>query len=129
MKYVVIDQSTFQTLEGMPTGMLISEGGGEAWMELEGIWRFRDDRHDPPGTDYRKVRVARLDSYYVEVEVQNVDPSNPDGDEPEPYVLGVHVEAEGVEQAKRLAPAKAIERAQEIVDAPYTATVVMVEEL
>jgi hypothetical protein len=46
-------------LGGIPTPMLTSLGTAEAWQEDPGIWRARDDRHDPPGTVYTRVRVIR----------------------------------------------------------------------
>ena len=35
------------------------EDASEAWMQDEGIWRAKDAKNDPPGTQYTLVRVCR----------------------------------------------------------------------
>lgn len=67
--YIVVHQGPFErpvTPQGLPTPMLISQGGGEAYFVpfegsviAEGQWRARDDKYDPPGTVYTRVRVIR----------------------------------------------------------------------
>lgn len=52
----------YTILKGLPTPMLIDlqnrEEATEAWMQHAGIWRAKDEKHDPPGTKYTRVRVC-----------------------------------------------------------------------
>lgn len=61
--FIVIDASTLEVLDGLPTPMLTSHGGGEAWQQDPGIWRMREDS-DPAGTEYRRVRVRKNHNAY-----------------------------------------------------------------
>ena len=124
--FIVQDARTGETLDGMPTPMLISTGGGEAWQQTEGIWRLREER-DPVGTEYRKVRVVHVEPFLVDVEVQNLDPSNFDDDD---IITSdtVRVIARDAAEARAKAPAIAIERAQQWEDAPYSVSVIRVEK-
>lgn len=57
--YVVqLADPPYTVLKGYPTPMLIETGGGEAWMQHEGIWRAKE-KNDPSDTKYTKVRVFR----------------------------------------------------------------------
>lgn len=110
--FIVIDANGNE-LEGYPTPMLISEGGGEAYRHPEtGFWRARDDSYDPPGTEYQRVRIKHVKEWYVDLEVLLKDPSN-EHDEPEPFTDTVYVVAQDANEARALAPAKAVEYWQE----------------
>lgn len=60
---VQLTRFPYTILKGLPTPMLIDHQNthdvSEAWMQDEGIWRLKDERRDPPGTTYTKVRVCR----------------------------------------------------------------------
>jgi hypothetical protein len=79
-----------QVLPGLPSPMLISVGGGEAYrvppekewdgispkrQSDDGFWRLRDDKYDPPGTEYTRVRIGQTERYYVTVNMQDMDPA------------------------------------------------------
>ena len=55
--WAVVDAQTGEQVGDLATGLLIHQGGGEAYEEPDGIWRARDDSYDPPGTVYTRVRV------------------------------------------------------------------------
>lgn len=95
-----------QELPGLPTPMLISQGGGEAWQRDSGIWRAAEPT-DPPGTVYKRVRVKHVEEFYVEATVQLLDPS--DDDFEETFTDSIYVVAQNEAEARALAPAKAAE--------------------
>lgn len=125
MGFAVKDASTGEVLPGLPSPLLIQQGGGQAWRVPyegtpdpyhprqvdHGFWRLRDDSYDPPGTEYQRVRIVHTEQYYVEVEVEDLeDVDNPDA---EPWTVGVHVEAEDRDQARRMGMSKALQHEQE----------------
>lgn len=57
---VVASGDVFErVLHGLPSPLLVEQGGGEAYLEDGYFWRLRDDQYDPNGTIYRKVRIIR----------------------------------------------------------------------
>ena len=60
---VQLAKKPYTILKGLPTPMLMDlqnhEDASEAWMQDEGIWRAKDAKNDPPGTQYTLVRVCR----------------------------------------------------------------------
>lgn len=130
--FKVVEATTRRPLAGMPTPMLISLGGGEAYAveypDAKGnpvtVWRARDDSYDPAGTEYRRVRVIRMHRFEVDVEVQNLDPSNDETDPPPAITDTFAVVAATKDEAMADARAKAIEYWQEQEDAPYMATAI-----
>lgn len=129
--FAVIETSTGRHLDGLPTPLLIQTGSGEAWQEDRGIWRLRDDRHDPRGTEYTRVRVVRQYEYIVDLTVEVVDPSGDALDEysSEPDHRSIHVEATSPREADDLARGRAADEAREWAgDVPLIITTIRVEE-
>lgn len=60
--HVIVDAQTGEVVGELGTGLLIQQGGGEAYQD-GGFWRLRDDKYDaqldePPV--YTRVRVRHL---------------------------------------------------------------------
>ena len=116
MSFIVIETSTGRRLDGFPTPALIENGGGLAYEQSPGIWRLRDidygdPGYDPKGTEYTRVRVAKVWRYIVDLNIEVVDPSDDFG--PEPEYMAIHVDARDPHEAQDLAKETAIERTRE----------------
>jgi hypothetical protein len=120
MGFIVKETSTGEVLPGLPSPMLISVGGGEAYrvppekewdgispkrQSDDGFWRLRDDKYDAPGIVYTRVRIGHTDQYYVLVNMQDMTPFMED-EEDRVFPYSMWFEAESKYEALRWAREK-----------------------
>lgn len=63
---------TREILPGIPSPLLISIGGGEAYdagVPTQPFWRARDNAYDPAGTVYRRVTIEHAEDWRVDLTI------------------------------------------------------------
>ena len=92
---------------GTPSPLLIVTGEGEAYEAMPGFWRLRDDKYDPEGTVYTRVRIEYAEDYRVDVRIKVIEVGHED--DAETYDDYFIVQAASEQEAFRLAETKARE--------------------
>lgn len=114
--FKVIDRETGRALDGIPSPLLIQTGFGDAYEDIPGFWRLREDAYDKERKpQYRRVRIERWYQWIVDLEIEVVDLSDDlvstYGSEPER--MDLWVDAPDRRTAEDLAKEQAIERTRE----------------
>jgi len=87
MGFRVIDTSTGKETRGIPSPLLIEEGGGEAFYTPpenpdgpfnKGYWRLREGNNVSPDGQYTRVRIVHTDDWKVTVRITVTDPRFPE---------------------------------------------------
>lgn len=122
MGFRIIDASTHETLDGLPSPFLIEQGGGEAYpvsLSAESerpYWYAKAPGYASSDGKYTRVRILHTEDFRVDVHIRVVDAS---ADEFDPDVRDAMewddyfiVEAASDQEAESLAREKAVEEAE-----------------